>query len=52
MFLRNGGIFCKGGFGKLAEAYAEAVTANGGKVMMRTRTEKILVEQGKVTGVE
>lgn len=51
IFLRNGGLFCKGGFGNLADAYASAVTANGGKVMMRTRTEKILVEQGKVTGV-
>ncbi len=51
IFLRNGGIFCKGGFGKLADTYAEAVTVNGGKVMMRTRTEKILVEGGKVTGV-
>ncbi len=51
IFLRNGGIFCKGGFGKLASAYTEAVTTNGGKVMLRTRTEKILVEDGKVTGV-
>ena len=51
IFLRNGGLFCQGGFGKLADAYAEAVTANGGKVLMKTRTEKILVEQGKVTGV-
>ncbi len=51
IFLRNGGVFCKGGFGRLADTYAEAVTANGGTVMMRTRTEKILVEQGKVTGV-
>ncbi len=51
IFLRNGGIFCKGGFSKLADTYAEAVTVNSGKVMMRTRTEKILVEQGKVTGI-
>ncbi|MFO8011349.1 MAG: NAD(P)/FAD-dependent oxidoreductase [Dehalococcoidia bacterium] len=51
IFLRNGGLFCKGGFGTLATAYCDAVTANGGKVMMRTRTEKIMVEKGKVTGV-
>ncbi len=51
VFLRNGGLFCKGGFGRLAGAYAEAVTAYGGKVMMRTRVEKVLVDQGKVTGV-
>ena len=51
IFLRNGGVFCKGGFSALADAYAGAVNANGGKVMMRTRTEKILVEGGKVAGV-
>jgi len=51
MFLRNGGMFCVGGFGRVAEAYCEAVTDNGGKVLLKTRTEKILVEQGKVTGI-
>ena len=51
IFLRSGGVFCKGGFGKLADAYAQAVTKYGGKVMMRTRVEKIVVEDGKVTGV-
>jgi len=51
IFLRNGGLFCQGGFSNLADAYAEAVEINGGKVMMRTRTERILVEQGKVTGI-
>ena len=51
MFLRNGGMFCVGGFGRVAEAYCEAVTASGGKVILKTRTEKILVEQGKATGI-
>ena len=51
MFLRNGGMFCVGGFGRVAEAYCEAVTANGGKVILKARTEKILVEQGQVTGI-
>jgi phytoene dehydrogenase-like protein len=51
MFLRSGGMFCIGGFGRVAEAYCDAVTANGGKVMMKTRTEKILVEKGKVVGI-
>jgi phytoene dehydrogenase-like protein len=50
IFLRSGGVFCKGGFGKLASAYAEAVGANDGKVVMRARVEKIAVSQGKVTG--
>ncbi|TET73626.1 MAG: NAD(P)/FAD-dependent oxidoreductase, partial [Dehalococcoidia bacterium] len=51
VFLRGGGVFCKGGFGRLADTYAKAVEVNGGSVIMRTRVEKITVEQGKVTGV-
>ena len=51
IFLRSGGTFCKGGFGKLADAYAQAVEANGGKVIMRARVEKIVVENGKTAGV-
>lgn len=51
VFLRGGGTFCEGGFGKLADTYAQAVTENGGRVVMRARVEKIVVEQGKVTGV-
>ena len=51
MFLRNGGIFCIGGWGQVAEAYCEAVRQNGGKVIMQARTEKIVVKDGKVTGV-
>ncbi len=51
IFLRSGGLFCEGGFGALAEVYCEAVRVNGGRVIMRARTEKVLVEQGAVTGV-
>lgn len=51
MITRSGGLFCEGGTGKVAEAYAGTVEANGGKVTMRTRVEKITVSQGKVTGV-
>ncbi len=51
IFLRSGGVFCKGGFGKLASTYAQAVAENGGKVVMRARVESIMVSQGKVTGV-
>ncbi len=51
MFLRNGGMFCIGGFGQVAEAYCEAVRRNGGGVMMKTRAEKILIDRGMVTGV-
>jgi prolycopene isomerase len=51
MFLRNGGLFCKGGYGRVAEAYCEAVRKHGGKVIMGSRTDKITVEKGRVTGI-
>ena len=51
IFLRSGGLFAKGGIGRVAETYAEAVERHGGRVIMRTRVEKITVEDGKVTGV-
>ncbi|RMD84005.1 MAG: NAD(P)/FAD-dependent oxidoreductase [Candidatus Dadabacteria bacterium] len=51
MFLKGGGVFCKGGFGRVAEAYCEAVRRFGGTVQMGTRVERILVESGKVAGV-
>jgi len=51
MFLRHGGMFCRGGFGSVAEAYCEAVRRHGGTVLMKTKTERILVVDGMVTGV-
>lgn len=51
MFLRGGGVFCKGGIGRVAETFAEAVEAYGGKTIMRCRVEKVHVEDGRVTGV-
>ena len=52
MFIRGGGVFCEGGFGKVAEAYCEAVRRYGSEVMMGTRVRRVIVEDGKVTGVE
>ncbi len=51
MFLKNGGIFSIGGWSRVTDAYCEAVRQNGGKVIMQARTEKIVVKDGKVTGV-
>jgi phytoene dehydrogenase-like protein len=51
MFLRHGGMFCRGGFGRVAEAYCEAVRRHGGTVLMKARTEQILVSNGAVSGV-
>lgn len=52
ILLRGGGVYCKGGIGKVAEALAEAVELNGGTVLMRTRVHRIAVEGGRVVGVE
>jgi len=51
IFRNPGTLFCKGGIGRIAEACAYAVEAHGGKVLMRTRVEKISVVRGAVTGV-
>jgi len=51
MFLRGGGVFCEGGFGRVAEAYLEGVRRNGGDVLMGTRVEQILVEDRQVKGI-
>ena len=51
IFLRSGGLFAKGGIGRVAETYAAAVEENGGKYVTKARVQKILVENGAVTGV-
>jgi len=51
IFLRSGGLFCKGGIGRVAEVFARAVQENGGRVLTRVKVEKITVKNGKVTGV-
>ncbi|MBW2274527.1 MAG: NAD(P)/FAD-dependent oxidoreductase [Deltaproteobacteria bacterium] len=51
IFTRSGGIFCKGGYGRVGEAYCEAVRRYGSEVQMSTRVKKILVDEGRVTGV-
>ncbi len=51
VFLRGGGLFAKGGIGRVAETFAEAVEAFGGKTILRSRVEKINVDNGRVTGV-
>jgi prolycopene isomerase len=51
MFLRGGGVFFKGGVGRVAETFAEAVETFGGKTMLRSRVEKINIENGRVAGV-
>ncbi|MFQ5665420.1 MAG: phytoene desaturase family protein [Candidatus Binatia bacterium] len=51
VFLRHGGMFCRGGFGRVAEAYCEAVRRHGGTVLMKAKTERITVTGGRVEGI-
>jgi phytoene dehydrogenase-like protein len=48
---KGGGIYPAGGFGSMYTAFADAVNANGGRVTLNARVEKITVEDGRVTGV-
>jgi len=50
---QRGGVGCyfKGGYGKLFETFTEAVERYGGEVRLRTRVERINVEDGQVRGV-
>ena len=51
--LARGGAGCyfKGGYGQIFEACAEAVERYGGEVRLRTRVERITIEDGQVRGV-
>ena len=52
IFLRGGGLFCIGGYGKLSDTCLDVIRENGGQVMMHTRVNRILVEDGKAVGIE
>lgn len=51
IFLRSGGLFAKGGIGRVAETFAAAVEEHGGKYITKARVQQILVEHGAVAGV-
>lgn len=46
------GRYHKNGYGELAEKAVEYVTERGGKYVSGTRVEKILSENGRVTGIQ
>jgi prolycopene isomerase len=45
------GRYHRGGFGRIAEVYCRSIEDNGGRVILSTRIERILVQDGRVTGV-
>lgn len=49
---RRGVVHLAGGIGAIARTLAAAVVAAGGKVLYRHEVRRILVEAGRVTGVE
>ena len=52
VFLRGGGLFSVGGYGKLSDACLDSLRENGGTVLMHTRVNRIVVDNGKVVGIE
>jgi len=49
--IKGGGLYPVGGFGKLYETFTDALRANNGDVILKTRVNKIAVENGHVKGV-
>ena len=43
--------YCRGGYGRVAVVFAQAVEKYGGEVRLRTAVSGIVVEEGAVTGV-
>jgi len=51
-FSRGGaGRYHAGGFGRMAEVFCESVERCGGRVLLRTRVQRIAISDGAVTGV-
>lgn len=51
LFLGGGGRYHKGGYGRVAEAAAEYIVEHGGTFLPKTRVEKVLVRDGRVSGI-
>jgi prolycopene isomerase len=50
--LGGAGRYHVGGYGRVAEECADLVVAKGGRYLTKTRVQQILVEDGRVAGVE
>ncbi len=50
-YLENGGFYPVGKSQKISDAFAAFIEGHGGKVMLRTRVDKILVKDGAAYGV-
>ncbi len=49
--LENGPVYCAGSFQRLADAFSAAIEENGGELILGTEVTRVLLEEGRVTGV-
>jgi prolycopene isomerase len=50
--LEGGQNYCKGSFQNVVNAYVAALEANGGELVVKNEVNRILVDHGRVAGVE
>ena len=50
-FLEEGAFYCQGSFQRLVNAFVEGLEAHGGELLLRSAARRILVTDGRVTGV-
>jgi len=50
-FLEEGAFYCQGSFQRLADAVVEALEKHGGELLLRSAVRRILVSDGRATGV-
>ena len=48
----GGGRYYQGGMGTVFQGFAQAVEKYGGTILFKTRVEKILIDQNKITGIQ
>jgi phytoene dehydrogenase-like protein len=48
----DGGYYPAGGSQRLADVLSEVIAEQGGRVLLRTRVKRILIEDGRVAGIE
>jgi phytoene dehydrogenase-like protein len=50
-YLKSGGYYPVGGGQVMSDRLADSIERNGGKILLRARVERIVVEDGRATGV-
>ncbi len=50
-FLEEGAFYCQGSFQRLPDAVVAALETHGGELLLRSEVRRILVKDGRVTGV-